>query len=45
MRGEIIDPLKNFTNTQITLGSKLNNEMKVNEKNFKAAIEKTEKVY
>jgi hypothetical protein len=45
MRGEIIDPLKNFTNTQTTLGQKLNDEMKVNEKNFKASIEKTEKVY
>lgn len=45
MRGEIIDPLKNFTNTQNSLGQKLNDEMKVNEKNFKASIEKTEKVY
>ena len=44
LKGEIIDPLKIFTNTQSTLGQKLNDEMKQNEKNYKSAIEKTEKV-
>ena len=44
MKGEIIDPLKIFTNTHSSLGQKLNDEMKQNDKNYKSAIEKTDKV-
>ena len=44
LKGDIIEPLKNFSTNQYNFGMRLNDEMKVNEKNLKNAKEKTEKV-
>lgn len=44
LKGEIIEPMKNFMNNQTSIGTRLQDEMKQNEKNYKNALEKTEKV-
>lgn len=44
IKGEVIDLIKNFINKQTSIGSRLQEEMKLNEKNYKSALEKTEKV-
>lgn len=44
MKTEILEPLKNFTTTFSNFGQRLHNEMKDHDKNFKNAIEKTEKL-
>ena len=35
LKGEIIEPMKNFMNNQTSIGTRLQDEMKQNEKNYK----------
>lgn len=44
LKGEIIEPMKNYISSLTSIGSRLQDEMKLNEKNYKSALEKTEKV-